>query len=101
MTTLNEPSYGRHQFKAAMLMRGAMLVGGMLINAECWIDISQKDLENLEPPDIILLKKILSTKGSPSKCFIQLELGIVPIRFILKQKDSTFYPTIGMKKRIP
>ena len=90
VTTLNERSYGRHQFKAAMLMRGAMLVGGMLNNAEFWINITQKDLENLKAPDIILLKKILSTKGSPSKCFIQLELGIIPIRFILKQKRLNF-----------
>ena len=86
VTTLNERSYGRHQFKAAMLMRGSMLVGGMLNNAECWINITQKDLENLETPE----KKILSTKGSPSKCFIQLELGIIPIRFILKQKRLNF-----------
>ena len=52
-TTLNERSYGRHQFKVVMLMRGAMLVGVMLNNAECWIIITQKDLENLEAPDIL------------------------------------------------
>ena len=67
-----------------------MLVGGMLSNAESWINITQKDLENLEAPDIILQKKILSTKGNPSKCFIQLELGIIPIKFILKLKRLNF-----------
>ena len=67
-----------------------MLVGGMLSNAESWINITQKDLENLEAPDIILQKKILSSKGNPSKCFIQLELGIIPIKFILKLKRLNF-----------
>ena len=71
-------------------MRGAMLVGGMLSHAESWINITQKDLENLEAPDIILQKKILSTKCNPSKCFIQLELGIIPIKFILKLKRLNF-----------
>ena len=90
VNTLKERCYGKHHFKAAMLMRGAMLVGGMLSNAESWINVTQKDLENLEAPDIILQKKILSTKGNPSKCFIQLELVVIPIKFILKLKRINF-----------
>ena len=79
MTTLSERSYGKHHFRAAMLMRGAILVGGLLTNAEAWINITKKDLEDLAKPDNILQRKILSVSGNPSKCFIQLELGIVPI----------------------
>ena len=90
VTTLNERHYGKHQFKAAMLMRGGMLVGGMLTNSECWINITKKDVEKLEVPDIILQKKILSAKGNPSKCFMQLELGIIPIKFVLKLRRLNF-----------
>ena len=52
VTTLNE-----HHFKAAMLMRGGMLVGGTLNNSECWINMTKKDVEKLEVRDIILQKK--------------------------------------------
>ena len=41
-------------------------------------------------PDIILQRKILTVSGNPSKCFIQLELGIVPIEFVLKHKRLNF-----------
>ena len=53
VTTLNEHHYGKHQFKAAMLMRGGMLVGGILTNSECWINITQKDVQKLEISDNI------------------------------------------------
>ena len=90
VTTLNERSYGKHYFKAAMLMRGAVLVGGMLTNAESWINITKKDYENLEKPDVLLQRKVVSVSGNPSKCFVQLELGIVPIEFLIKQKRLNF-----------
>ena len=48
VTTLNERHYGKHQLKAAMLMRGGMLVGGILTNSECWINITRKDDKKLE-----------------------------------------------------
>ena len=35
VTTLNERHYGNHKFTVEMLMKGGMMVGGMLTNAEC------------------------------------------------------------------
>ena len=55
ITSLKERYYGKHNFKAAMLMRQGMLVGGMLTNSECWINLTKKNIENLEKPDIVLL----------------------------------------------
>ena len=81
--TISERPYGKHLFKALKLMREAMVVSGLLTNSETWINITLKDLEDLEKPDIILQRKILSSSGNPSKCFMQLELGLIPLKFIM------------------
>ena len=66
-TTLIERPYGKHNFKAARLMRESMLLGSMLNNAESWININKTDLNNLEKPDTILQKLILSEKEAQVK----------------------------------
>ena len=48
VTSLNERPYGVHSFKAAKLMRESMLLGSILTNSESWINITNKDLDNLE-----------------------------------------------------
>ena len=89
-TTLIERAYGKHHFKAARLMTESMLLGSMLNNAESWININQTDLNNLENPDTILQNLILNTKGSPSKVFMYLELGILPVKYVIMKKGLSF-----------
>ena len=67
-----------------------MLIGGMLTNAESWINITNKDLDYLEQPDTILERKLFSKSGNLSKFFIYLELGIIPVKFVLMQKIMNF-----------
>ena len=71
-------------------MREGLLLGGLLTNSESWINITNKDIKNLEKPDTILQRKALSARGNPCKVFTMLELGINPIRFILMKKRMLF-----------
>ena len=71
-------------------MRESILLGGLLTNVEGWINISKTDLEELEKPDIILLRKLLSLSGNPSKVFMQLEMGVIPVKFVIMQKRINF-----------
>ena len=66
-TTLKERQFGKHTFKATKLMRESILIGGILTNAESWITLTNKDLEDLEIPDMMLTRKVLRTKANPSK----------------------------------
>ena len=50
----------------------------------------KSDIEKLEKPDNKLLKSILATEGKASKAFRYLELGITPVRFVVKEKRLTF-----------
>ena len=79
VSTLTERPYGKHNFKAYKILRQGLLLGGMLTNIENWINISKKDIENLEKPDTILMRKVLSASGSTSKSFMMLELGLIPV----------------------
>ena len=90
ISTLKERPLGKHTFKAFKLMREGLLLGGLLTNAESWINISKRDIEQLEKPDTILQKKALSAVGNPSKAFTMLELGLIPVRYILMKKRMLF-----------
>ena len=48
VSTLTETPYGKHEFKAAKLMREAILISGLLTNSESWINITKQDLDKLE-----------------------------------------------------
>ena len=67
-----------------------MLLGSMLNNAESWINITTKDLETLKKPDTMLHRNILSTCGNPSKVFMCLELGLIPVNFVIMEKRLSF-----------
>ena len=66
-----------------------MLVGSLINNSESWINLNKTDMKNLEKPDTILQKEILKTKGNPSKAFMYLELGILPVKYVVMKKGST------------
>ena len=71
-------------------MREGLLLGGLLTNSESWINIPEKDIEHFEKPDTSLMRKVLSETGKASKVFMLLELGIIPVRFVLMQKRMMF-----------
>ena len=87
---LSERPYGKHSFKAALLMRQAMLLGGMLSNAEAWTHLTEVNLAKLQMPDTFLLKALLSSSGNPSKVFMCLELGVIPVRYVIMEKRLNF-----------
>ena len=41
---LNERPYGKHSIKAALLMRQALLIGGLLTNAETWTNLTENNI---------------------------------------------------------
>ena len=47
-------------------------------------------MEKLEQPDTSLLKKVLSAEGKPGKSFMMLELGVIPVRYVVMQQIMQF-----------
>ena len=58
---------------------------------------SKTDFEELEKPDTILLRKLLSLSGNPSKVFIQPEMGVIPVKFVIMKKRMNFLHYILIK----
>ena len=71
-------------------MRESLLLGSMLNNSESWINLTKQDLLKLEIPDKSLARHILGTHGNPSISFMYLELGFLPVKFVLMKKRLKF-----------
>ena len=88
--SLTERPYGKHKYKAAKLMRDGMIVASMLSSAETWTNICEKDIKKLNKPDKIFLNKLLGGEGNPSLSFMYLEMGILPLKYMLISKRLKF-----------
>ena len=80
---LNERPYGKNTFRAAKIMREAMLVGPLLNNSETWINVTKEDINSLEMPITMLHKQLFTKSGNPCKVFMYLEFGVIPVKFVI------------------
>ena len=69
-------------------MRCGILLGSMLNNSETWMNLSKKNIEELEKPDKVLKDKLFGTKSST--VFYYLELGILPAKYVIMRKRLKF-----------
>ena len=84
---LDSVLFGKNYFEVAMVLRASLLLSSLLLNSEAWVNLTDRDIRELEKTDEILLSKILECEANTSNTFKYLELGIVPIRFeIMKRK---------------
>ena len=87
---LNLLCLGKHYFKTAVLLRQAMLLSVMLTNSETWLRLTKKDMERLESVDRMFLRKILQAPSKTPIPALYLELGCIPVKFIIKMKRIMF-----------
>ena len=90
MVILKELCLGPLYFEIALLLRETMFLSVMLLNADTWTNLTQQDIDDLEQMDKSLLKKILQTSSSTPNCAVFLELGVEPVRFLIKGKRLMF-----------
>ena len=69
-------------------MRNGILLGSMLNNSETWINLTKKNIEELEKPDKLLRDRLFESK--PSTVFYYLELGIIPAKYVILKKRLKF-----------
>ena len=90
MEKLNDICFGKYFFKVAVILRNSHLVSSLLTNAEAWYNVTQANIDLLESVDESLLRRVLDSPMSTPKEMLYLELGIVPIRFIIKMRRLNF-----------
>ena len=99
ISSISERAYGRHTYRAAILIRQGVMLGGMLTNAETWINITEADITrhrflNCAMPDSQLQRRLISVSGNPSKVLMCLELGFVLVKFVIMAKRKNIFPFI-------
>ena len=90
MTMLEEIPFGPNYFEMAKLFRNSLFLSSILLNCEAWYGLTMKDIEIFENLDTMLLKKIFETPKSTPNVSVYLELGCIPIRFIIKNRRLMF-----------
>ena len=86
MNILNTVSFGEKYFQIATVLREARLVNGMLTNCDVWYGLQKGEIEELEEVDKLLLRRILEAPTSAPIESLYLELGLVPLRGIIKSR---------------
>ena len=82
--------FGRLYFQVAVLLRNTLLVSSLLCNSEAWFGLTNKELDLLETVDVIFLRNILMAPKSTPKEMFYLELGILPLREIIRERRLNF-----------
>ena len=90
MNILALVSFGHHYVEIALLLRESLFVSTVLSNVEVRYGLTNAEIESLDKLDLILLRKILTAPISTPKEAFYLELGILPLSTVLKQRRINY-----------
>ena len=94
MEILENICFGPYQFQVALVLRNALLLSSLMFNSEAWYNVTDSDITELEKVDEKLLRKVLECPESTPREMLYLELGCLPLRFILMSRRIMFLQTI-------
>jgi hypothetical protein len=75
-----------------------MLLNGILYNSEAWHGVTMKQIATLEAIDEALLRGILKAHSKTPKEFLYLELGALPIKWIMAQRRINYLKQIMLRE---
>ncbi len=84
MSILDTVSLGYYLFEISAVLRESLFINGFLCNSEVWYGITQAQIDDLHKVDKLLLRRILRSPISTPSEAMHLELGLMPLQFILK-----------------
>ena len=111
---LNDVFFGPYFFQTALVLRESLLLNSILLNSESWYNLTTADIKELEHIDNVLHRRILETPVSTPISILHLELGTLPIKYLIKRrrllylqyilkqdKDSLMYKVFEAQSRNP
>ena len=90
--------FGKFHYEVAIILRNSLLVSSILFNSEAWYNLTQAELNLIETVDIDLLRNVLKAPRSTPKEMFFLELGILPLREIIRRRRLGFLHYILQQK---
>ena len=82
--------FGKYFFQAAVLLRNSLLVSSMLFNSEAWYHVTTAEIETLEKIDETCIRKFLNAPFATPRIILYLELGVMPLRYIIKSRRLNY-----------
>ena len=82
--------FGQYYFEVALTLRNALLINSVLTNSGVWYKVTNKQIEQLEQVDEALLCCVLFAPRTTSIPFLYLELGCIPIRYLVMARRLSF-----------
>ena len=87
---LCEIQFGKHTFEVSLLLYRSLFLSCILFNSQAWRNLTEKNFAQLQKLQVRLLKKIVDAPSCTSNAFIFLELGVLPIKYEIHQRQITF-----------
>ena len=84
-------------FKTLKLLRESLFISVITSQSEVWINVTEKELKQLEALDSLLLSRALLSNSKTSQCVMLLELGMKPIRYYIMKKRILYLHHLLMK----
>ena len=81
---------GKEHFELATILRNSCLVRSLIFNCEAWYRLTLKQIKLLEKFDENLMRKILECPSKTPIHLMYLELGWLPVRFIVQSRRLNF-----------
>ena len=89
-TILAEIEFGIHTIEVSLLLYRALFFSSILFNSQGWRNFSKSDFSQLQSLQLRLLKKVVGAPSSISSPFLFLELGVLPMKYEIHQRQITF-----------
>jgi hypothetical protein len=87
---LNDVFFGPFYIEVGLILRSSLCINSILLNSEAWYGLSKAEIEQLEAVDKSLLRRIMEAPACIPSPMLYLELGCIPIRFIIMSKRLMF-----------
>ena len=91
---LDETFYGQFHIEVGLIFRCSHLLNSILLNSEVCYGLTKADVEELEMVDNYLIRRILDTPACTPTPMLYLELGCLPIRYIIMTRRLMYLQTL-------
>ena len=87
---LSDLCLGKFYFQSAIILRTSLFLSSLISNSESWVNLSPKNVSDLEKIDEQLLRDLLSAQRNTPKEILYLETGSIPVRFVIISRRINF-----------
>jgi hypothetical protein len=79
---------GKYTIESGIIYFKSLLRGSILYAAEAMVNITEKEIRLIEKSEEATLRDLVKTKCSAPRHLLYLELGIIPARYVIKQRKG-------------